>query len=261
MMNSKYAFTIGMALITAAMLAGCGKTEAEPAETEPSIKVREQVLTTTAPETEAPSESTEAESTEADTEAGTTLRYESGIELATLKINGEEHVVKTGDVIANTLIDNGLQHISWSTFHTENQLFTYTGRGYALHDVSKEADLPEDYEPLYISFELTDEDGNVTTIEDTGSANCHVAGVMATYDDETTDDFVVEFEGGITTGMTREEIEKALGQTGGDDDSLYVVDKKLAIYVKYSSLNGKAEEIFALPLTATEYRDVDVMDD
>lgn len=255
MMNSKYAFTIGMALITAAMLAGCGKNETEPVETEPAIKVREQVLTTTAPETEVPSEPTEA-----DTEAGTTLKYESGIELATLKINGEEHVIKTGDVIANTLIDNGLQHISWSTFHTENQLFTYTGRGYALHDVSKEADLPEDYEPLYISFELTDEDGNVTTIEDTGSANCHVAGVMATYDDETTDDFVVEFENGITTGMTREEIEKALGQTGGDDDSLYIVNKQLAIYVDYG-FSDTAETIYAMPVTATNYIGSGAVDD
>lgn len=255
-MKTKTTICALMAVLLTASMTGCGKqSETEPVETEPAIVARQETLATTANSetnktktTEAADETTEpASETEGDKTPKYVLSDDSlGIELAQINLADKTITVKTGDSLNDVMTDTGLQYIEWSMTYVDNAVLDFYGKGYALHDVSKEKDLPEGYYPTEISFMVGGEDDIMVETLEGDKAQYRIAAIKSEADDENKYEYTVTFAEGVTAGMTREEIEKALGTTEGSDNSLYLVGDDLALYIDYN-FDGKAESIYAFP--------------
>lgn len=229
------------AVLSVISITACGKTkDSKPAETEPAIVARQETLATTESVTDA-EETTEAETEDKDIR----LDYTAGIQLAAINMGDKVIPVISGTALDVVMEDTGLQYIDWSMVSTDVSAIKFYGKGYALHDVSKEHDLPDTYVGTEVSFEVSDADGKRVQSLEGDKSQYQVAGIKASYDDEGKYDYTVTFEKGVQVGMKREEIEKLLGKTNGNDDSLYVIED-LALYIDYS-LDGIAESIYAVP--------------
>ena len=241
----KKIMTMLLAALLALSMTACGKEqETEPVETEPAIVAKNEVLTSVEMTTAV---TTTTEPDMPDTPSLSLEESETGKELAVLKVGDKELSLKTGDVLSDILSESGLQYIEWAQAITDIPALSYYGKGYALHDVSKEQDLPEDYSPAVMFLEVADASQNRAENLEEDKAQYTLCGVLATADDLNPDDFTVTFAGGVTAGMSREDIEKALGDVEDEEKTLYVIeDDSLAILVSYDSENI-ADSIYALP--------------
>ena len=120
-------------------MTACGKNEnSEPVQSEPAIVARQENLTTTQASTDA------EETTEADTEEkDISLKYDAGIQLAAINMGDRSIPVISGTALDVVMEDTGLHYIDWSMVHTDVSAINFYGKGYALHDVSREDDVPE----------------------------------------------------------------------------------------------------------------------
>lgn len=241
----KKIMTMLLAALLALSMTACGKEqETEPVETEPAIVAKNEVLTSVEMTTAV---TTTTEPDMPDTPSLSLEESETGRELAVLKVGDKELSLKTGDVLSDILSESGLQYIEWAQAITDIPVLSYYGKGYALHDVSKEQDLPEGYSPAVMFLEVADASQNRAENLEEDKAQYTLCGVLATADDLNPDDFTVTFAGGVTAGMSREDIEKALGDVEDEDKTLYIIeDDSLAILVSYDSENI-ADSIYALP--------------
>lgn len=222
-------------------MTACGKNEnSEPVQSEPAIVARQENLTTTQASTDA------EETTETDTEEkDISLKYDAGIQLAAINMGDRSIPVISGTALDVVMEDTGLHYIDWSMVHTDVSAINFYGKGYALHDVSREDDVPESYVGTEVSFEVSDADGNRIQSLEGDKSQYMVAGIKASYDDEDKYDYTVTFEKGVQVGMEREKVEELLGKTDGSDDSLYVIED-LTLYIDYN-FDGIAESIYAVP--------------
>mgnify|MGYP004518138957 CR=1 FL=1 len=222
-------------------MTACGKNEnSEPVQSEPAIVARQENLTTTQASTDA------EETTEADTEEkDISLKYDAGIQLAAINMGDRSIPVISGTALDVVMEDTGLHYIDWSMVYTDASAINFYGKGYALHDVSREDDVPESYVGTEVTFEVSDADGNRIQSLEGDKSQYMVAGIKASYNDEDKYDYTVTFEKGVQVGMEREKVEELLGKTDGSDDSLYVIED-LALYIDYN-FDGIAESIYAVP--------------
>lgn len=242
-----------LAIMTTLSFTACGtEKEIDPVETEPPIVARQETLTTATDS----NDNTETASTEA-TEAAESseaepmkLVYDDGIELANIKLADATSTisVKSGENLDALLNATGLKYISWSSVYTDVSAINFSGEGYALHDVVLEQDFAGDYSPTMISLQVSDKDGNRANILEEDKAQYRVAGIKASYEEDDSLDYTVIFAGGVTVGMTKEDIENTLGAATEGDDALYIVDGNLALYVDYN-FDDVAENIYAVPAT------------
>ena len=230
-----------LAAMSALNFTACGKqTDTEPVQSEEPIVARQETLTTAKAEPEITSEP--------ETEAPETvhLGYESGVELAVITLSDKTVSVKSGDNLNDVLTDTGLQYIEWSMAMADIPVLNFYGKGYELYDTSKQADVPEDYNGTEVSFEVNDADGNRADNLEGDKSQYQIAGIRASADDEGKYDYTVTFAEGVTVGMSRTDIENTLKSTGGSENSLYIVDEKVALYIEYD-YDDKAETIYSLP--------------
>ena len=214
-------------------MTACGKNEnSEPVQSEPAIVARQENLTTT-------QASTDTE------EKDISLKYDAGIQLAAINMGDRSIPVISGTALDVVMEDTGLHYIDWSMVYTDASAINFYGKGYALHDVSREDDVPESYVGTEVSFEVSDADGNRIQSLEGDKSQYMVAGIKASYNDEDKYDYTVTFEKGVQVGMEREKVEELLGKTDGSDDSLYVIED-LALYIEYN-FDGIAESIYAVP--------------
>ena len=238
-MNRKF-MVLALTAAAALNLVACGEgTEQESSETEMSIVARQETLTTTS----------ESEENVEDEEQPIALVYDSGIELASINLADTSVTVKSGDSLSDVMSATGLKYIEWSVTYTDVSAINFTGKGYALHDVAWETDLPDDYYPTEIYFQVSDEDGNRVDSPDDDTVQYQIAGIKAEYEEDDPLDYTVTFAGNVQVGMTKEEIEQAMETADEVSDGLYIVDGTVAVYVDYDFDDAIAEEIYAVPAT------------
>lgn len=260
-MNRK---TLTMIMACTLLLAGCGDSSKKSKDnsTEPKIVARNAALSDVVTPEEDEVTADEVTSEEEYAEEAyqpplETLTFENGIELASVRSSKGTIPIQSGDNLRDVLMLTDLRYIKWDQFYDENDIFRFYGKGYALRDVKKDG-TDKGQDPSYVYFETVDAYNTKMGDLEADKSLYRICSIKASAEDVNSGDLSVTFTGGVTVGMSKNDIDKMLSGDGIKrhdyaNTSLFETDEHHVLYVIYDDANN-ADTIYSMPRTCIDIK-------